>query len=154
MRTHTAPFLTIFAAMFCFTLFSAAHTTAGLAENSTKNREKTIFVSIGKHRFTIDLADTVSAEELSQLLPLTLVMQDHLRNEKHADLPRRLSTGNSRPGRIEAGDVMLWQGKTLVVFYESFDSAYSYTRLGKIRDVRHLKAAVGRESVRMDFTAD
>ena len=110
-------------------------------------------ISIGPHRFVADLADTAAAAELRSLLPFTLHMADHLRNEKHADLPRALSRNDSRPGRIEAGDVMLWGGNTLVVFYESFDSSYSYTRLGKIREVQNLKAAVGTGSVDIGFTA-
>ena len=48
---------------------------------------------------------------------------------------------------------MLWSGNTLVVFYESFNSSYSYTRLGKIRNVQNLKAAMGSGSVQMHFTA-
>ena len=112
---------------------------------------KTMQVSIGKYRFTAYLADTAAAAELRDLLPLTLNMADHLGNEKHAELPRTLSRNARRPGRIQAGDIMLWQGNTLVVFYESFDSAYSYTRLGKIRDVKNLKAAVGRDHIEMRF---
>lgn len=110
-------------------------------------------ITIGPHRFTADWANTAAAQELRRLLPLTLHMQDHLRNEKHAALPRALSAQDSRPGRIEAGDILLWSGNTLVVFYASFDSAYSYTRLGKIRDVQNLKAAVGTGSVHMRFSA-
>lgn len=111
-------------------------------------------LAINNHTFTADLADTAAAQELRRLLPLALTMQDHLRNEKHADLPRSLTRNDSRPGRIEAGDVMLWQGRTLVVFYESFDSAYSYTRIGKIRQPQSLKAAVGSGAVQVRFALD
>lgn len=62
-------------------------------------------LTINNRSFTADLADTAAAQELRRLLPLTLTLQDHLGNEKHAPLPRN----DSRPGRIEAGDVMLWQ---------------------------------------------
>ena len=69
-------------------------------------------------------------------------------------MPKCLPRNDSRPGRIEAGDVMLWQGDTIVVFYEGFDSAYSYTRLGKIHNVQNLKAAVGSGSVEIRFSAE
>ena len=111
-------------------------------------------LGIDKRTFTADLDDTAAAQELRRLLPLTLTMQDHLRNEKHAELPRRLSSDDQRPGRIEAGDVMLWQGQTIVVFYESFNSNSSYTRLGKIHNVQNLKAAVGSGSVEIRFSAE
>lgn len=120
----------------------------------TQAKGKTMQITIGKYRFTADLADTAAAAELRELLPLTLNMADHLRNEKHAELPHNLSRNDSRPSRIQAGDIMLWQGNTLVVFYESFDSVYSYTRLGKIRDVKNLKAAVGRGNIEMLFVME
>ena len=110
-------------------------------------------LTINNHSFTADLTDTVAAQELCRLLPLTLIMQDHLGNEKHALLPQRLTTADQRPHRIEAGDVMLWQGQTIVVFYESFDSSYHYTRLGKIRETENLKSAVGQGAVQVHFTA-
>ena len=49
---------------------------------------------------------------------------------------------------------MLWSGNTLVVFYESFNSSYSYTRLGKIHNVQNLKAAVGSGSVEIRISAE
>lgn len=108
-------------------------------------------ITIGEHHFEAELADTRAAAELREMLPLTLQMSDHARNEKFAGLSRRLSANDSRPGRIEAGDILLWQGNTLVVFYESFDSSYRYTRLGRIRDVQGLKAALGAGDVAVTF---
>ena len=49
---------------------------------------------------------------------------------------------------------MLLQGNTIVVFYESFNSNSSYTRLGKIHNVQNLKAAVGSGSVEIRFSAE
>lgn len=111
-------------------------------------------LTINNRSFTADLADTAAAQELCRLLPLTLNMQDHMGNEKYAPLPQSLPRSDHRPGRIEAGDVMLWQGDTIVVFYESFDSAYGYTRLGKIRDIQGLKQAVGKGAVNIRFAAE
>ncbi|WP_373741164.1 cyclophilin-like fold protein [Neisseria sp.] len=111
-------------------------------------------IDINGKRFTLQPADTAAAAELRKLLPLSLNMADHLQNEKHAELPRRLPAADSRPGRIRAGDVMLWQGNTIVVFYESFDSSYRYTRLGSIANPAGLKEAVGKGSVNIRFTAD
>lgn len=111
-------------------------------------------IDINGKRFTLQPADTAAAAGLRQLLPLTLNMADHLQNEKHAELPRRLPAADKAAGRIEAGDVMLWQGQTIVVFYESFDSSYRYTRLGRIANPAGLKEAVGQGSVEMRFAAD
>ncbi len=49
---------------------------------------------------------------------------------------------------------MLWQGDTIVVFYERFGSAYSDTRLGKIRETEKLKATVDKGEVEVRFAAE
>ncbi len=108
-------------------------------------------ITIGQSTFSAELADTQAAKELTALLPLTLNMQDHLYNEKFAELPKSLSRQDQAVGRIEAGDIMLWDGDTLVVFYESFHSSYRYTRLGKIKNTAQLKNAVGAGKVTMTF---
>ena len=37
--------------------------------------------------------------------------------------------------RVEAGDLMLFGNDCLVLFYESFSTSYTYTRLGKIQNI-------------------
>ena len=109
------------------------------AENTVKYRGNTMNITIGQSTFSAELAGTKAAQELTALLPLTLEMQDHLSNEKFAELPKALSRNDQAVGRIEAGDIMLWSGNTLVVFYESFQSSYRYTKLGKIKNTAQLK---------------
>ena len=58
---------------------------------------------------------------------LTVDMSELSGNEKHAELPKALPTSASRPGVIRTSDVMLYGSTTLVLFYETFNSSYSYT---------------------------
>lgn len=122
------------------------------AENTVKYRGNTMNITIGQSTFSAELAGTKAAQELTALLPLTLEMQDHLSNEKFAELPKALSRNDQAVGRIEAGDIMLWGGNTLVVFYESFQSSYRYTKLGKIKNTAQLKKVVGAGKVTMTFS--
>lgn len=101
--------------------------------------------------FDITLEENPTAQAFVQLLPLDLSMQDHLNNEKYAALPKALPADDKRAGRIEAGDVMLFQGNTLVVFYESFDSSYRYTKIGKIKNPNALKQALGKNDVQVKW---
>jgi hypothetical protein len=73
-------------------------------------------------------------------------------NEKHADLSRALPTNASRPGTIHSGDLLLYGSNTLVVFYKTFRSSYSYTRIGHVNDPAALEQVLGQSSVRIVFS--
>lgn len=113
-----------------------------------------MWMTVGERRFAITLADTEAAREFAALLPLSIDMADLNGNEKHADLPKPLPTSASRPGTIRNGDLMLYGSRTLVVFYLTFNSSYSYTRLGRVDDPAGLASALGKDSVRIVFSAD
>lgn len=97
------------------------------------------------------IEDNETAEAFTLMLPLTLAMTDLNANEKYADLPRSLPTNTSSPGTIHPGDVMLYGNKTLVLFYKTFSTSYSYTRIGEVDDVSGLAAALGSGNVTVTF---
>lgn len=110
-----------------------------------------MWMTIGTKRFAVTLEDNPTARAFVQLLPMTLDMPDLNGNEKHVRLPRSLPTNAERPGTIRIGDVMLYGSSTLVVFYETFDSSYSYTRIGRIADNADLARRLGPGSSRITF---
>ena len=103
----------------------------------------TMNITLNGQTFTATLADTPAADALQQQLPLTLNLHDYNRNEKVGPLPQALPAADEAIGHIEAGDILLWQGDSIVIFYESFKTPYHYTRLGKITDPQGLKNALG-----------
>ncbi|HRI58226.1 MAG TPA: cyclophilin-like fold protein [Saprospiraceae bacterium] len=72
-------------------------------------------------------------------------------NEKYVDLSRNLPADASNPGTIQTGDLMLYGSFTLVLFYKSFPTSYSYKKLGRIDDVTGLAAAVGSGNVTVTY---
>ena len=122
-------------------------------ENSPSS-EKTmpdIRITIGDKTFSATLENTPAAAEFAKKLPLTLRMNELNGNEKYIGLSEKLPAAPSCPGKIRSGELMLYGRSTLVLFYESFPTSYSYTRIGKITDIRRLKEAVGQESVTVTF---
>ena len=121
---------------------------------SVQPEESRVWMTVGERRFAITLTDNAAARAFAELLPLTLDMPDLNGNEKHVTLPKELPTNASRPGTIRNGDLMLYGSNTLVVFYLTFDSSYSYTRLGRVDDPTGLAQALGPRSVRVVFSKD
>lgn len=111
-----------------------------------------VVMTAGTSRFTVVLDDTAAAATFGRMLPVTFEMSDLNRNEKKVRLPRGLPTSVVRPGTIRAGDVMLWGEDTLVVFYETFESPYSYTRIGRIESPDGLARILGPGDVRISFS--
>jgi hypothetical protein len=111
-----------------------------------------MWMTVGERRFTITLADNETARAFALQFPLTLDMAELNGNEKHIDLPRSLRTSANRPGTIRNGDLMLYGPNTVVVFYKTFRSSYSYTPLGRVDDPDSLGQALGQGSVRVTLS--
>ena len=133
---------------------SLAMAAADAGAASVKPEESRMWMTVGKRRFAITVTDNPAARAFVVQLPLTLDMAELNGNEKHADLPKALPMDPSRPGTISNGDLMLYGSNTLVVFYLTFDSSYSYTRLGRADDPAGLAQALGRRGVRVVFSKD
>ena len=112
-----------------------------------------MWITVGSQRFAVTLEDNATAQAFVRLLPTTFEMSDLNGNEKHVTLPRALPTNATRPGTIRAGDVMLYGSDTLVVFYETFSSSYSYTRIGRVTGGNGLAPALGRGNIPVTFAA-
>lgn len=108
-----------------------------------------MWMTVGERRFAITLADNAAARAFAALLPLTLDMAELNGNEKYVSLPKALPQNVYRPGTIHNGDLMLYGADTLVIFYLTFNSSYSYTRLGQVDDPAGLAQALGTRGVRV-----
>jgi hypothetical protein len=106
-------------------------------------------IKIGASTFTATLYDNATAKAFKAQLPITLIMRELNGNEKYFDLSASLPVNASNPGTIQTGDLMLYGAKTLVLFYKSFPTTYSYTKLGRINDTAGLAEAVGSGNVKV-----
>jgi hypothetical protein len=124
------------------------------APASMSQEESRMWMTVGERRFAITLTNNAAARAFAAQLPLTLDMSELNGNEKHGELPKALPASASRPGTIRHGDLMLYGSDTLVVFYLTFNSSYSYTRLGRVDDPDGLSGALGPRSVQVVFSKD
>lgn len=113
-----------------------------------------MWMTVGDRRFAISLTDNETARAFADQLPLTLDMSELNGNEKHAELSIPLPANATRARKIENGDLMLYGTSTLVVFYATFSSSYSYTRLGRVEDPAGLAVALGQADARVIFSRE
>lgn len=121
------------------------------ASQTSELMKDTIAIIIGNNHFTAILESNTASTEFKKMLPLTITMRDLNSNEKFFDLSNNLPANASNPRTINAGDLMLWGSNTLVLFYKTFNTAYSYTRLGKIENPSGLAQALGSGNVTVTF---
>ena len=86
-------------------------------------------------KFKINLENNDTTKEFINLLPLQLEMSELNGNEKYAYLDESFPTYSYAPKKIEKGDVMLFGDNCLVIFYKSFNTNYTYTKLVHIDDL-------------------
>lgn len=113
-----------------------------------------VTLTIGEQTFFATLLENESTRQLSALLPLTLDMNELNGNEKYFYLDGSLPADSHQPGQINAGDLMLYGNNCLVLFYETFSSGYSYTRLGSVDDPAGLAEALGTGGVTVSFAKE
>jgi hypothetical protein len=129
-------------------LIPGASSTAQVA-NGAADRRMTI--TIGSKTFKATLEDNPTVAKLKRLLPLTLSMIELNGNEKYYHFSTRFPMNAISPGTIQHGDLMLYGNNSLVLFYKTFETSYSYTRLGRIDDASGLADAVGQGNVSVTF---
>lgn len=110
----------------------------------------------GGRTFTATLVDNSSTKVLKELLAkgdITVHMEDYASMEKVGSLGTSLPR-NDRPTTTSAGDLILYQGHNLVLYYDV--NSWNFTRLGKIEGVsgKELLDALGRGDVTITLSMD
>lgn len=122
--------------------------------NQTKKEElgMKMNIQVNGETFLVTLEHNKAVDELAALLKqgsITLHLNDYAGFEKVGPLGYSLSA-NDKQTTTQAGDIVLYQGNQIVIFYGS--NAWSYTRLGRVDDLTGWKEALGRKDVQVTLT--
>ncbi len=112
---------------------------------SQKVEDVKMKLEIGEHTFWVILEENSSVEALKELLAdgaMTLYMTDYAGMEKTAELETMLPQNNVQMN-TQAGDIILYQGKTFVIYYDT--NSWSLTPIGKIEnaDTEKIRKVLG-----------
>ena len=98
---------------------------------NAQNMEQKMYITIGEQTQSVTLVDNNATRELVAALqdtPITVTLNDN-NFEIWGSLGRSLTTKNEQM-TAQAGDIVLYNGSNICIFYDS--NSWSYTRLGQI----------------------
>jgi hypothetical protein len=87
-------------------------------ETSSSMSETKVVISSDRGRVTAELIDNEATRALIRMLPVTIAMHDHLRQEKTGNLPAPLPE-LQRQTEFVAGTLGLWGNNDFVIYYRS-----------------------------------
>ena len=146
--------LTVLSCFMFIQLFACCNKTNEMTSspNNVLNTDSMkLKITIGTTDFTATLNNNPTVTAFKTRLPMSINMRDLNANEKYFDLSENLPANASNPGTIQAGDLMLYGSNTLVLFYKSFSTSYSYTPMGRVDNTAGLTAALGSGNVTVTF---
>ena len=129
-------------------------------ENPTEEEEEPVMnqtsmkVQIGTSSFTAVLEHNTAVDALVEMMeagPVTIRMSDYAGFEKVGPLGTSLPASN-RQTTTQAGDIVLYQGNQIVIFYGS--NSWSYTRLGRVEDLTGWEEVLGSGDVTVTFSLE
>ena len=136
-------------------LFMVLITSSACADDNVGNNNQmentSVIITINGKEFNAVFYNNETANAFINMMPLTLNMNELNGNEKYYNLSSTLPVNSERVGSIKKGDIMLYGSNCIVVFYESFNTPYSYTKIGYIENTDNLSSALGKGSVSVTF---
>lgn len=123
--------------------------SVGNDDNQDDMKIEKMILTVGSRTLEVELARNSSVDALVEVLkkaPVTVSMSDYGNMEKVGSLGQSFPR-NDMPIATEAGDVILYQGNMLVIYYAP--NSWSFTRLGKIKNItaQTLKEVLGNSDV-------
>ncbi len=111
-------------------------------------------VEVNGNIFYATLEDNSAVNALIEMMenePVVIRMRDYAGFEKVGALGKSLPASN-RQITTESGDIVLYQGNQIVLFYGS--NSWSYTRLGRIDNLDGWEEALGSKDVTVTFSLE
>ena len=107
-------------------------------EDKEERMSNNINIIINNKEYNVQLEQNETAKQFYNMIPKRFNMNELNGNEKYVYLDEEFPTNSNVPNKIEVGDIMLFGNNCLVIFYKSFNTSYSYTKIGHIENLNDL----------------
>lgn len=122
--------------------------------NTEEDIVEKMTLQIGNNSFTATLEHNAAVDAFVEMMrnaPVIITMSDYSGFEKVGSLGTSLPA-DDRQTTAHAGDIVLYNGNQIVIFYGS--NSWSYTRLGTIDDLSGWEDALGSCDVTVTFSLE
>lgn len=148
MKHFKKVFIILLTVLLCFALFACGGNDDGSNEDQKEDDDMQNFeitITVNGSAFKATFYNNETARAIIEKFPLTIVMTDLNANEKYYNFSESFPVGaTEKPAQMNAGDIMLWQGNCLVLFYNTFANSYGgYVRVGVIDELTGFTEALG-----------
>lgn len=124
-------------------------------KDSTQGRPESaagrVKITAGGRVFYATLENNATAKAIVKKLPLSVTMTELNSNEKFYRFSQPFPSADKNPGQIHTGDLMLYDGEFLVLFYKDFSTSYRYTKVGHMDKTDGLADALGNGNAAVTF---
>lgn len=125
------------------------------SHDADENSMPAIEITVGSDVFVARFYDNESADAIAAQMPFSLDMGDYASQEKVTQLSFDLPDATTQtPDTVKSGELYLWSGNRLVLFYTTFSNSYSYVPIGYIEDAIGLAEALGSGNVQVAFAVN
>ena len=129
--------------LFIITIFTTIGCSIDKNNNDSYKEINSMKITINNKEYIIKLENNETAKKITNILPQEFNMDELNGNEKYIYLDKTLPTNPTNPQTINTGDVMLYGNNCLVIFYKTFETKFSYTKIGHIDNLEDL----GKDSI-------
>ena len=123
-------------------------------KNIKKEESEAMLLEVNGYTFEVELENNTSAKALREYVSKekrTLSLDDYGNFEKVGDLGITLPR-NDETITTKEGDLILYLGNKLCLYYNQ--NTWDFTKLGHIKDTRHLKVVLGNGSGQVPLLMD
>ena len=110
----------------------------GCNKEINKEENKNMKIIIDNQEYIVNLENNSTVNKMLELLPLDIEMNELNGNEKYYYLDKSLPNNPKLVDKINKGDVMLYGDNCIVIFYKTFNTSYTYTKIGHIDNLPDL----------------
>ena len=119
---------------------------------ATKQEAKAMKLTIGETAVPVTWEDNPSVEDLRTHLPLTIQMSRYGGNEQVGSIGQNI-VRDDKETTTKAGDIVLYSGNKIVIFYGS--NSWAYTRLGHVNlSQQEMTELLSNRDVKITLTAE